>query len=342
MRDQLAELARTPYFRASLNTHLHQLREVVDSLLRKYSEIPPGVSRNIAAEIWSASRFLAGSISKEIPYEVAYSLESALNDWLPNPARPYAITTALLDEPQYYFRAINDQFYDTVDAYLDVAFEVKLIQIALPRLYRHRPLYGVALYHELGHFVDLHFRVTDYSLLLSPPNLPPDNQALALEAARSWRQEFFADLFAAGYAGNAIGIFLDNFAPNAPDSQSHPSTTSRLECISTFLSGKSNHIIELFSNALQSLDLPELTIRYTKPEIGACFNNIRPYSIASSSELHGVLEAGWEFLQSIHSNKNPQWSDLNEEKTDRVINDLVEKSIRNWMVISKWRNGTAN
>lgn len=289
--------------------------------------------------MWSASRFLAGSISKEIPYEVAYSLELALKDWLPNPDRPYAITTALLDEPQYYFRAINDQFYETVTAFLDVTFDVKLIQIALPRLYRHRPLYGVALYHELGHFIDIHFRITDFSLLLAPPTLPPENQALALDVERSWRREYFADLFAAGYTGNAIGVFLENFAPNSPASQSHPATVSRLESIALFLSGKTPPIVDLFEQSLNKLGLPELKIRHAKPEINAYLNNIRPYPIASEPELHGLLDAGWEYLRSTQAKKNLPWNELGEEKTDRIINDVIEKSIRNWMVKSRWQDG---
>lgn len=300
------------------------------------------MSRSISSEVWSASRFLAGSISKEIPYEVAYSLESALKDWLPNPDIPYAITTALLDEPQYYFRSINDAFYETVAAFLGVAFDVKLIQIALPRLYRHRPLYGVALYHELGHFIDIHFKITDFSLLLAPPPLASDNPILALEIERSWRREYFADLFAAGYTGDAIGVFLENFAPNSPASHSHPATANRLENINLFLSGKTPPIVELFGKALESLGLPELKVRYVKPNISPYFDNIRPYPIASEPELHGILDAGWEYFQSTHVKKDLPWNELGEEKTDRIINDIIEKSIRTWMVKSRWQDGIAD
>ncbi len=342
MRDQLGDLARTPYFRSTLNLHLQQLREVVNRLLNKYHEIPPEVARSISIEVWSASKFLAGSVSKEIPYEVAFSLEQALQDWLPNPEQPYAVTTALLDEQQYYFRGIYDQFYDMVSAFLDVTFEVKLIQIALPRLYRHRPLYGVALYHELGHFIDTYFKVTEFSLLIAPPALPQINPTQAYEVERSWRKEYFADLFAAGYTGSAIGVFLGHIAPNAPPSLSHPATNDRLNNIAAFLAGNKTQIIGLFDNALQLLGLPTLTIRYSKPDIRPFLNNIRPYPIANEPELHGLIEAGWEYLSAAHKDGDSPWTELGEEKTDRIINDVIEKSIRNWMIKTRWVDGTAN
>jgi len=287
-------------------------------------------------QIWFATKYLIGSTSKEIPYEIVYSLKTALDDWEIN--QRFLITTALIDDPNYFFQALDPS--KVIRQFLPKVKIDGLIQIASPRLYRHKPLNIVALYHELGHFVDDFHKVTSNSILLHPP---ATTDQVALQQEIYHRKEFFADLFAASYSGDAIKFFLQKFAPNAPESLTHPSTTNRIANIDTFLKSRNNKSISIIKDTLNTKKLPLLRRRFTSPDITTSFNNIRPYQIQNDRELHGILEAGWKLLQDIEKAPFPPWSKLdNEFEAERIINDLVEKSIRNKMLKQKWAYGTTH
>ncbi|MBI3771502.1 MAG: hypothetical protein HY272_02190 [Gammaproteobacteria bacterium] len=284
-----------------------------------------------------AARFLAGSTSKEIPYEVVYGLEAALSDWS---SRDFIITTAIIQEQNYFFQQVDPNFNTMVNSYLGVNYDVDLIQIALPRLYRHKPLYNIALYHELGHFIDINHGVVNYTLLKWPPNFQPGTQGYWSE--KSYRAEFFSDLFAASYTGHAIRHFLSGIVPDATVSLSHPATSERLSRIDNFLTGSSDFMIDYFKETLRSMGLPELPIRFSKPNISRDFSSIRPYTIQSVEELHGITDSAWDMLRLAHNRNAPPWNELDEPLIDSLINDLTEKSIRNMMITEKWRNATLN
>ena len=346
----LAELARTPYFSSELNSYLKQLRQAIGVFLAQYPTVPTDVAREITAQIWVATKYLAGSISKEVPYEVVYALDRALDDWKAKLPRPFVITTALLSDQEFHFRRVSTDFYTLTQAYLGVAFGSDLIQIAMPRLYRHVPLYMTALYHELGHFIESQHQLVAATLLKFDPSvathIPPalpvgfdPNDAMQIHA--SHRAEYFSDLFAASYAGSAYSDFLNHLALRHPNSFTHPATAERLTNLSDFLAGRTNPIIDMFQAALSDLGLPALGKRYLVPALAEAFQNIRPHAIASTAEVHGMMEAGYIFLQSAQTRVSPPWSEIAEGDIPRIINDLIEKSIRNRMIVERWTSGAA-
>lgn len=348
LRSQLASLADTPYFRPRQSRYLKQLLTVADGLLNNFASIPPNVAELITREIWAATQFLAGSTTKRIPYEVVYLLELALVGFT---KKSVAVTTAIIQERQFRFQGVDQDFYTYCKAWLNVDFESELIQISLPEIYRHRPLYNVALYHELGHFIDRHTNLTELTLIQLPaetnhilPGLSAKPAGMSdehyLQLHKYHRMEFFADLFAASFTGRAIGTFLEQFAPNQPPSFTHPATYNRLQQIEALLTNKSSKIIEMFSTALAKLQLPKLQIRYQRPDLAPAFDNVRPCKITNDGEVHGVLEAGTEYLENAQQRKSPPWSNFPEEDVERIVNDLVEKSIRNRMVSDRWANGS--
>lgn len=295
-------------------------------------------------QIWTASKFLSGSTSKKIPYEIAHCLTVALENWAHKKA---LITTALTQDKAYsfYFQGVLQDFYILAKAYSGVEFESELVQIAFPKLYQHRPLLNVALYHELGHFLDRHQGIVNQSLLLVHSDKLPlpkiDFSVLSPDLTNfivtSHRQEYFADLFAASYAGNAYRDFLAEFAANNQVCQTHPATEDRLFLIDTFLSGSQSEIIDLFQLSLSSLGLQKLEIAFSVPDVFDSFTNARPYAIQNEAELHGIFEAGASYLKYVKANPITPWIEAGESNTERAINDLVEKSIRNRMVMEKWK-----
>lgn len=264
-----------------------------------------------------------------------HALSKVLASWS---KKKNLITIALIDELNFYFLGIHPNFElpKLVKFFLGKDIENELIQIALPKLYRHRPLYSVPLYHELGHFIDNDNRIVQHSLILKPPS------PALVDQERNHRKEFFADLFATMYTGQAQILFMDKLCPSAPACFSHPSTKDRIKTMELFLSGKSNEIIDIFQDILTKHSLPTLETNYVVPNIVDCFDNIRTYCIQSDAELHGILEAGLLFLENLSGTPRSPWKDLsNEFEPDRIVNDLIEKSIRNKIIVDKWNNGTA-
>ncbi|WP_292567964.1 hypothetical protein [Methylomonas sp.] len=108
--------------------------------------------------------------------------------------------------------------------------------------------------------------------------------------------------------------------------------------IDTFLSGNNSDIINLFQSILLSQGLQQLKVFYSAPNVFDSFNNARPYAIKNNAELHGIFEAGADYLKSLEINPISLWSEAGEVTTKRAINDLVEKSIRNSMITDRWRH----
>jgi hypothetical protein len=61
----------------------------------------PDIVRAFASHALSANRYLAGSTTKESPYEIEYRLQAVIPKWS---KRDCLITTALTDERDFHFR----------------------------------------------------------------------------------------------------------------------------------------------------------------------------------------------------------------------------------------------
>ncbi len=63
---------------------------------------------------------------------------------------------------------------------------------------------------------------------------------------------------------------------------------------------------------------------------------------ANDEELHGLLDSGWNYLCKAYEQKNDPWSAVSKQEIMRIINDLIEKSIRNRMIKLKWSDAINN
>jgi hypothetical protein len=310
-------------------------------LLASFSDIPPQARQQLVGSIWQATQFLIGSTTRRIPYELVHSLELAAEGWT---AEKIIITTAIVQERQFYFKGVSAAFYELAKDYFNVEFEQLLAQIAFPEIYRHKPLYAVALFHELGHFLDVENRIVRTTFLLQPPLthhvLPGFSSPLGLSdtayTALQYRHrgEYFCDLFAACYAGEGYAEFLGEFAEGDDASPSHPATIDRVEVMRALLRGDRHVLVEMFNETLTFLGRSILQPRYVVPSVDEAFGNARPVPLKSDSERFGLMEAGWKFLGRAKT--VPIWKDMPEEDLERKVNDLVEKSLRNHMITKKW------
>ncbi len=335
--DETRELAKAPFYNSDFKKYLSKLNETIEYLIGHYDKLPITANdfRSVVNLFWTATKYLKGSTSNQIPHETVYALRRVLEEWM---GGSFLITTALLDEPNYHFLGVNPghiikDLISRAPAIKEIDIEV--IQIALPRLYRHRPLNNVALYHELGHFVDSYFGIIKYYILqrkLAGQNLD--------EREINHLKELFADLFAASYTGDAIKCFLLSFAEGNPASLTHPATSNRVKYIDDFLSGKNVKLVDDFNRILDLRKLPLLEIKYTEPDIEEAFNDIKPYAIANNKELHGMNMIGRAFLKKAMQQTAEPWKSMPENKVSQIINDLVEKSVRNKMLKEKWGNAS--
>lgn len=349
---QLERLAETPYFTPALDQYISELRAIPRRLLERLDEDPPideQVANFIEKSLWSLSQFLTGSTTKQIPYEVVFSVTEAAKEWT---RVDLLVTTAIIQEPNFYFKGIPQDFFDAVKSELGLTVAARPVQVALPYIYRHKPLFCVPLFHELGHFIDISNEVVATSMLTTPPERGPDLpdlptaaqiptldtriRANTLVITTNHRREYFADLFAAMYVGTASDDFLQEFAPNQPASPTHPSSQARRALIADFLGGRKNPIVELFQATLPARGLPALGPRFEAIDLSPAFSNVRPVTPARIGEVFGLFQAAWDFAKGAMTAPQPIWAALTEQDRERIVNDLVEKSIRNHMVVQGW------
>lgn len=350
---QLNGLAETPYFSSELDQYIRQLHDVLEQLLSKVESSPPTINddlaRFIAQNVWTLTQFLTGSTAKQIPFEVVFALERAVKEW---GGSDLLITTAIVQEANFYFHGSNREFFNQVESELGIKITARPVQIALPYIYRHKPLFCVPLFHEFGHFVDADNEIVTTSLLLSPEGVGPDlpdcltsaeiaklsgpERQFHVDIVRHHRMEYFADLVSVAYVGKAALGFLQEFIPRNSATITHPSSAARFILMEEFLKGIPNPILELFQKSLHSRGLPDLNRRFTDVAIDDFFGNVRPCPLNTDQEVFGIFEAGWTFLQKMVARPSGLWANLSEAEIERITNDLTEKSIRNRMIVEGW------
>jgi hypothetical protein len=336
LRDGLADCAETTYFSARLHEFTSRLIAAIDHVLKYEATYGADTVRLFAAHVRSVHRYLSGSTTKEALYEIEHCLKAALRVWT---KREYLITTALTAEQDFHLRPADPWVFikTTISDFDTAGFDALLVQLGVPRIYSHKPIYCIPLYHELGHFVDVTLGITRLSLLLLPPTGKPTIEL-------SHRMEHFADLFAACYAGKSSILTLETIAPGESASTTHPATADRIAVVENFLNSRPAPVTDLFGRCLSMLSAPALKPMFRTPDIRNEYDDIRPYQIKSEEELHGLFDAAWTYLGEVLDEKrSPKWAkpNLTDADIERVINDLTEKSIRNHSVLERWAIGAS-
>ncbi len=269
--------------------------------------------------------FLDDSTLVNIPHEIIYCLEKALNEW--DDSNQYIIVTSLHNDLNCFsfnaYLSLNETFYDIIEALFSISFNHRLIQINLPKYLSQDYLANVVLYHELGHFVDMRYKITERL-----------SNALNLTVVQKEHYgEFFSDVFAAQYIGEASNSYLNYIAYNVPDSSTHPSTNSRIEMVRHFLNCDNDKVLDALKTAAQLITKKELRNR-RKVITDADFRAFIPTIITNEEELHSIFEVGWGLWLS----KVAEFELKNISKFEKyqILNNLIEKSISNYMILEKW------
>lgn len=345
LKESIGSLLDSPYFSRFTLDYAKALFAASKVLIDRWDTISRPLREEIVTAMWRTHKYIAGSTSNDIPFEMQHCLAKAIKQWKPN--EEILITTALLQEKDFYFIDCDPwTFIAPVLPGVQIP-KHKLVQISLPKLYKHSPLLCVPLFHELGHFIDIKDALTRYSLEISKGFLTEAVHLAAHDHRRAsrWetrhRMEIFADLFCVSYAGMAGVRFLHEFAMGNSASDSHPSTEFRKRVMVDYLLNRKNPLIELFAAVLVARRLPPLVKRFADIDLSTSFADYRPAHIANDQQLFGVFHHAWSLLAASSKQGCPLWNGRNIIERVRLANDLTEKTIRNHCIKEKWRGATA-
>lgn len=309
--------------------------------------------------IFKSLEFLDNSTINLIPFELIECFNTALEDWT-RTGEQYIIVTSLVNRYSGFgfdpYLANNDAIYDFISAAYGIDFNHRLVQITIPKTLSRDYLACVIGYHELGHFVDVKYAITDpivgqifddgyisslkdleyYFPFLNSPRPEATKRGLL----ESHLKEYFADIFAAQYSGECtIELLMYHSRDSGAMMTSHPAADLRKRFVAEFIAGNRNNLQVLFDEALMKLKLPKLTIRYSVPSDEDLLRKL-PIEIQSSEELHGVLPMAW----NVWNDKRKALATAlgydegkGHKRVYTILNNLVEKSIGNYIVTRSWR-----
>lgn len=349
--EQLLKLSRSGFFSKELHDYIDELRSGIATLQQKLATEPQDSSSlagttEVVASIWRASQFLAGTTSNRVPYEVTYLLREVLLDWELGDS---IVTTCLTLSPDFYCERA-DSAPEVLMQELglpDLASRGHLVQMGVPEIFQHMPLLCTPLYHEVGHYIEertrlvVEFLTRRYSDIERA--LPDIDQFFGDRrgVVRDHTIEHFCDLVAASYVGECVSDYIIQWDYQQVPHTSHPSAPSRAKVTKDFLTGTQNDLVDLLKEAVEKSPLnARLEPRFVLPDANTGFADVRPIEVRSIRELHGLLPAGDAFLKKLAALpsefRNTHIAHVPRQQHAQLINNLIEKSIRSYMIKKAW------
>lgn len=310
---------------------------------------------------------LSNNTSTTAPYEVIESIKCAAKEWVSD-IDNYIILTRYGD---YSFFSDNKE--DVVLSYIEndygIIFNKKTVLLSIPQHYYRDYLNNVVLYHEIGHFVDITQNISLISLQLTVSDIEkkidinsiysyfPFLNGLksddiiqsggvtekGIQLYHYWL-EYFADVFAANYIGDKIQKYLS--FRSYPDCNSvishltHPSNERRFAVINDFINGRDNYITNKIQLILGNKFGKTLN-RYNNSLALEDLYKFLPLELKSDNDIHNLYAAAWDVWYGDRSKfkmENNLSYDLQSAQIYSILNNLVEKSISNYLVTKKWNN----
>lgn len=314
-------------------------------------------------------QFLDSSTLNQIPYEIVECLRLAMNEW--EPTDEFIIVTSLINNAQGFsyewWLAIDDNLYKSIETkYPPIKFEHRLVQINLPKALSRDYLVAVVLYHELGHFIDmrnslmisliyetldkiylnsfsqaeldeLKIYFPDLAWYINNVNRPDWNLIAHYFTSTLFHfREYFCDLFAAQYVGKSSSLYVTYLGQNNNEhSPTHPSDVNRAKVVTDFLGGQNNLVVTLINNSVQRIKPTTLQKRYTDVPKTDFFQLVP--TLLANNQIHGIFNTGWDLWLTDQAALGAQVNSTEPSRVYTVINNLIEKSIGNFISLNEWR-----
>lgn len=299
--------------------------------------------------ICNSLEFLKDSTLSSMPFEVVNCLNEAMHDWID---QEFIIVTSLNNNTLAFSYdptlALEDFVYQSMDIQYGITFEKRLVQINLPLILSRDYFSLVVLYHELGHFIDLKYRISKIAAIelnsLSDVDFAQYQHYLVggkneKEILEDHLAEYFCDIFAAQYIGKSSNYYLQYLTKNSDRASfSHPSTLNRVKIVDDFIHNVDNPIVNFIKKITINRSSRDLIKRH-EDIYSDEFYNFLPLEIDNTKKLHGVYAYAWEiWLQGADNFKANAGltGEFTYDNAYKVLNNLVEKSIGNYFVVKNW------
>lgn len=347
---------REQEFHDCLEDLFHRLKEERFELM---NEDEKKEIRNIIFFFQNSLELLDSNTINCIPFELIECLRTASADWLSDHEQ-YIILTSY-GRYAFVFPEDISLIYHIIESRYGIKFKRKLIQIRLPKYLFRDYLTNVVLYHELGHFVDTILKITPTltesffnNYLAKTPNVidelyhyfpfldsPDYLDNYKRHVMTNHIREYFSDVFASQYIGNFVNEYLIYLGEeNAFSiSETHPSLSNRVGFVTKFLEDDSNNfILSLMKEVVDRVSGEKLKKRFVELE-PTDFLNLTPHVISEKSHLHSLFKLGWEIWLNQADQfkiKNNMSDELLPSQIYTIINNLIEKSINNFIISDLW------
>lgn len=325
-----------------INKHLEEIKTVLYKLasckIEAIDEYSLEIFRFLLHYFSNSLRYICESTIDDVSSEIFYGLRKAMEDWLPD-SDSYIFVSSVGDFCFYYnlktddaYRIINDNFGFTP--------KYKLVFFNVPAHLKNDFASNTALYHELGHFIDLvhyHFSDTiyykakngelsfDWTKHFEQKDIPIDSNK-----PMNHLHEYFADLFAAKYVGKSAYMYLDYIAKNDLSSETHPSTQSRIELIDEFVDntgGDCAPLVDLFKSQVEELNC-ELTGNPSHIDMSSFFSN-QCIDLKEKNDIHKMISSFWPLWNDHkHDFKDVTGKALTTFEAYKQISKLFEETIK--------------
>ncbi|WP_281979584.1 hypothetical protein [Tenacibaculum mesophilum] len=287
--------------------------------------------------LFNGIEYLDNSTVNVIPYEILICLEYALNDFMPK-ENIIIVTSFTPDNLNFYFQSyLTDERFnrlnDSIESLYNFRIEKRLVRIMLPKSLSRDYLSMVALYHELGHFIDNELKISQ-RFIYAKYGIKENYTDIELKDYYH-RMEFFADLFASQYVSDSLISFLNIISQNTPESNTHPATSKRGEVVKEFIKNKKPSELQEINSVLL-MSGKSFKLRYQICDLSESdIIKLVPQDLNTPEELHGIFKLGWDFWNST-SNILPD--NISKKNKYQIINNLIEKSISNYAIKKDWKN----
>lgn len=296
---------------------------------------------HIAQEI----EFLDFRSIKEVPKKLIKCLRLVRDEWLDEPNHFTIVFSNNSKSLMHYYTLpfdvgkLDDLNHVCSALHLEENYKHGLIHISQPRFFINDFLSSIPVYHEMGHFIDNIYGISEHASNNLPNTLSKHLQIRGKERL-NYIREHFANIFAAQYLSNSIIKKIDYSCLREDEKTSgnltHPSIIDRISIVNTSLTNSGpDEDFEIIDQLKESTKFKtglksgekELLVRQVELKINP-FTSEKAVKLEKKSEVHTLFFEGWNSFNDSVSYKNKYPEPLKRlNKINLLINKTLDKTL---------------